>query len=118
MQYAIIRSKGKQYRVSEGQVLTVDNLSLEPGKTFLFDEVLLFASGDNVNIGKPTLSDIKVTGKVIGPKRGEKIRVSTFKSKVRYRRVKGFRSTMTEVRIEKIESGSSKPTKSVLKPVS
>jgi large subunit ribosomal protein L21 len=100
MKYAVIKTGGKQYKVSEGDVIDIDRIIAKDGAV-TFDEVLLIATDAGVKIGKPML-DAKVEGKVLEDFRGEKIRVSKFKSKVRYRRVSGFRAELTKVQIEKI----------------
>ena len=102
MKYAVIRTGGKQYRVAEGDEIEVDKLEAEKGKAFTFDEVLLFVDGDKVKIGQPLVKGVKVKAKIIDQIKGKKIRVATFKAKARYRRVKGFRSRLTKVKIEKI----------------
>lgn len=114
MNYAVIKSGGKQYKVSEGSVVELDRLSQKDGD-ITFEEVLLFAGEGSLKIGKPFLSGIKVTGKIVKEKKGQKIRVAKFKAKSRYRRVTGFRSSLSVVKIEKVEEfkkGSSKLKKS------
>ena len=101
MNYAIIKTGGKQYKVSEGDVIEVDRLPETEGKV-VFDQVLLLVNDNGVKIGKPTISGEKVEGKVLSVFKGVKVRVSKFKSKVRYRRVSGFRASLTKVQIEKI----------------
>lgn len=108
MEYAVIRTGGKQYRVSAGDVLEVDKLAGDNDSSISFDDVLLWVSSSAVKIGKPKLSDVKVKAKILEQKKGDKIRVSKFKSKVRYRKTIGFRALLSKVMIEKIESiGSS-----------
>ena len=102
MKYAVIKTGGKQYKVSEGDVLEVDKLPIEAGKNVLFDQVLLLVTDEQVKVGKPLVSGAKVEGKVLEQKKGEKVRVAKFKAKVRYRRVTGFRAKLTKVQIEKI----------------
>ncbi len=102
MKYAVIRTGGKQYRVAEGDEIEVDKLEAEKGKPFTFDEVLLFVDGDKVKVGQPLVKGVKVKAKVVDQLKGKKIRVATYKAKARYRRVKGFRSRLTKVKIEKI----------------
>jgi large subunit ribosomal protein L21 len=101
MKYAIIKTGGKQYKVAEGDIIEIDKLPEETGKV-VFDQVLLLVTDNGVKIGKPTVTGEKVEGKVLGSFKGTKIRVSKFKSKVRYRRVTGFRASLTKVQIEKI----------------
>ena len=109
MKYAVIKTGGKQYKVSEGDVLEVDRLKVEKDGEVSFDEVLLLVSDSGIKIGKPTVSGEKVEARVIDNIKGEKIRVSKFKSKVRYRRVTGFRASLSRVQIDKI--GVSKEVK-------
>lgn len=103
MEYAVIKTGGKQYRVSAGDILEVDKLPVKKDEIVAFDEVLLWVSGDKIKVGTPKLLNIKVKAKVLEQKKGEKIRVAKFKSKVRYRRVMGFRPLLTRIQIEKIE---------------
>lgn len=112
MEYVVIRTGGKQYRVSPGDIIEIDKLLFEKEQSITFDDVLLWvadgsslSAGRQVKIGTPIVSDVKVKAKVLDQVKGEKIRVAKFKSKVRYRRVSGFRAQLTRVQIEKIESG-------------
>lgn len=102
MEYVIIKTGGKQYKVSSGDVLEVDRLTGEKDSKVVFDEVLLKVTDDSVKIGNPFLKGVKVEAKLIEQTKGDKIRVSKFKSKVRYRRVAGFRSSLSKVLVEKI----------------
>jgi len=101
VKYAIIKTGGKQYKVAEGDIIEVDKLP-ENEEKVIFDQVLLLVTDGDVKIGKPTISGEKVEAKILGSLKGIKIRVSKFKSKVRYRRVSGFRASLTKVQIEKI----------------
>lgn len=114
MKYAVIKTGGKQYRVSEGDIIEVDKLEVKEDLVF-FDNVLLLVSDDSVQIGKPFILDAKVKGKLLEQKKGEKIRVAKFKSKVRYRRVAGFRAMLSKVQIDKIESSKIKESAKILK---
>ena len=111
MNYAIVKNGGKQYKVSFGDTIEIDNLYQEEGKV-TFDEVLLLVNEGDIKIGNPLVSNAKVLGKLIENKKGEKIRVAKFKSKVRYRRVTGFRPMLSVVKIEKIESSGKSPKSS------
>lgn len=115
MDYAVIKTGGKQYKVREGDILEVDKLPAKKDSEVIFDEVLLWVSDEEglpadrqVKIGTPTLSNVKVKARVLEQIKGEKIRVAKFKAKSRYRRVMGFRSLLTRVQIEKIESSIKK----------
>jgi len=109
MQYAVIKTGGKQYRVSEGDTILVDRLSQENGK-ISFNEVLLLVNDSDVKVGKPFIAGEAVEGNIVEHLKGDKIRVSKYKSKVRFRRTTGFRASLTKVQIEKI-GGVSKAKK-------
>lgn len=110
MKYAVIKTGGKQYRVSEGDIIEIDRLAAELDHQVEFDKILLFVADDTVKIGKPNLTDVSVKGKVLEQIKGKKIRVAKFKAKARYRRVTGFRSQLTSVKIDKVELKKSKST--------
>jgi large subunit ribosomal protein L21 len=106
--YAIISLGGKQYRVQEGERLVVDRVPHGEGKSFHPD--VLFTGGE----GKPNLAPrIQVTAKVVGERRGEKIRIGKYRAKKGYRRHTGFRAAQSEIEIQSIgaksASSSSKP---------
>lgn len=101
MKYAVITSGGKQYKVEEGQTLALDRLSQKDG-TIRFDNVLLMVNDNDVQMGTPYVPGLVVTGKILGEEKGEKIRIAKYKSKVRYRRVTGFRASLTRIQIEQI----------------
>lgn len=102
MRYAVVSTGNKQYKVSEGEIIDIDQLSVPSQDSYTFPHVLLFVDEDKRKVGLPYISDIKVIGKILEHTKGKKIRVAKFKSKVRYRRVKGFRPSLTRVKIEKI----------------
>ena len=112
----MIRSGGKQYRVGVGDIVEIDKLPVAKDATVTFDDVLLWVAdpstssgqvGRQIKIGTPRVNDVSVKAKVLEQKKGEKIRVAKFKSKVRYRRVTGFRAQLTRVQIKGIETGNS-----------
>lgn len=108
MKYAVIKTGGKQYKVEEGDVLEIDRLSKIKDEKVVFEDVLLVVTDSGIKIGNPNVSGVKVEGKIIDNIRGEKIRVSKFKSKVRYRVTTGFRAELSQVQIEKIGAGAEK----------
>lgn len=116
MKYAVIKTGGKQYKVSEGDVIEIDRISGKDGK-FSFEEVLLLVNDGKVTVGKPFIKGEKVEAKILEDLRGEKIRVSKFKSKVRYRRTTGFRAALTKVEIQQIGIAKAKVEVKVVKPV-
>ncbi len=100
--FAVIGTGGKQYLVKEGDVVVVDNLGLEKGAKVSFDTLAVFEDqGKNLEIGRPLLQN-KTKGELIENLKGDKIRVGRFKSKVRYRKVRGYRHQLSKVRIIKI----------------
>jgi large subunit ribosomal protein L21 len=103
MKYAVIKTGGKQYKVIEGDIIEVDKLELKD-ENVVFDSVLLIVEDENLTVGKPFIEGAKVKAKLLEQKQGKKVRVAKFKSKVRYRRVSGFRAKLSKVQIEKIES--------------
>lgn len=117
MKYSVIQSGGKQYRVSEGDIIQIDKLSGKEGEEVVFPSVLLYVSDGSVTLGKPYVENLRVSGKLIRHTKGEKLRIAKFKAKARYRRVTGFRSSLSEVKIEQIvqspvtkETRKKKPT--------
>ena len=113
MKYAIVKLGGKQYKVRENQEILFDRLDIPKDKKYDFQEILMIRTDSDVFIGKPYVNDARVTGKVIGEVKGEKITIAKYKSKVRYRRKIGFRPKYSKILIEKIEKG--KKTKSTAK---
>jgi len=103
MDYVIVNFKGHQYQIRPNQELIVDRLDVKAEKEFTIDQVLLIKDGKKVSIGQPTVSDAKVTAEVIEHFKGEKIRVSKFRPKTRYRRVKGFRPFLTKIKVKDIK---------------
>lgn len=103
MNYAVIKSGGKQYVVKPNESFTTDKIEGKSGDKVSFDEVLLFVDGESSKLGTPFVSGVKVEGKIVEQKLGDKIRVAKYKSKSRYRKVKGFRPNLTEVMIESIK---------------
>ncbi|MBI5049991.1 MAG: 50S ribosomal protein L21 [Nitrospirae bacterium] len=99
--YAVIETGGKQYRVSEGDVIKVEKLNAEG--TVDFDKVLMVSDGTKVDFGYPFLSSAKVTAEVLGDKKAEKVLVFKQRPRKGYRRLRGHRQPYTEVRIKNIE---------------
>ena len=94
---SIIESGGKQYLVKTGNIIQVETLDTEAGKTVTFDKVL-FQDG---TVGKPFIAGATVTGKVLKQGRGAKVHVLKFKPKSKYRRKIGHRQAYTEIEIIK-----------------
>jgi len=100
--YAIFETGGKQYKVSEGDVIRVEKLNFEEGDTVTFDRVLLVSKSGKVSTGTPTVEGARIEAKVLEQGKGPKILVFKYKSKVQYRKRKGHRQPFTRVQIEKI----------------
>jgi len=102
--YAIIETGGKQYRVSEGDVLKVEKLDIADNETVTFDNVVLVSDGDKVSCGTPYVAKATVTADVLKTEKGKKVLV--FKKKMRkgYKRLKGHRQQHTSVKITKISA--------------
>ncbi|HEX3551555.1 MAG TPA: 50S ribosomal protein L21 [Candidatus Elarobacter sp.] len=100
--YAIVETGGKQFRVSEGDVIRTDLIESEVGASVTFDRVILAADGDDVSIGSPLVSGASVTGTVLRQAKDKKILVFKYKPKKRVRKLNGHRQPYAEVRIDKI----------------
>ncbi len=113
--YAIIRSGGKQYRVSEGDLVDIERLDGPVGQQVNFDDVLAVSSEDEVKFGDPILSSAKVSGTIADHGKSKKVLVFKFKRRKMYRRKQGHRQLFTRVRIDEIAFDSGTPTKKVVK---
>jgi large subunit ribosomal protein L21 len=100
--YAIVETGGKQFRVSEGDIIRTDLIETEVGSSITFDRIVLAADGDDVSIGTPVLSGVTVSGTVLRQAKDKKILVFRYKSKKRIRKLNGHRQRFAEVRIDKI----------------
>ncbi len=101
--YAIIATGGKQYKVSEGDVIRVEKLGKEAGSSVVFDRVLAVNNGSLV-VGKPTVENATVAASVVKEGKGKKIVVYKYKSKTGYHKKNGHRQAYTEVKIDKINA--------------
>ncbi len=102
--YAVIRDRGAQYRVEEGQTLDVALMDAAPGSEVVIGEVLMIGDTDDVKIGAPLVANARVIAEVVGEARGEKIVVFKYKRKKRYRRRTGHRQDYTRLAIKAIEA--------------
>ncbi len=107
MQYAVIKLNSRQYKVKPGDVIEVEKLNYKKAEEVSFADVLLISSDGKVVLGTPTINGALVKATVLGETKGEKVRVSKFKAKVRYRRVTGKRQSLTKIKIEDIVSKES-----------
>lgn len=104
MDYAVIDFKGHQYQVRPDQELVVDRLDAAEDEKFNINKVLLIKDGDQVSIGKPLVEKANVVAQVLEHYKGDKIRVTKFKAKSKYRRVIGFRPHLTKIKIINIKT--------------
>ena len=108
--YAIIKSGGKQYRVTEGQTIKLEKLVAEAGNNVDFGDVLMVANGDNLHVGAPYVKDAKVTAEVMDQGRATKIEVLKFKRRKHHMKRLGHRQDYTAVKITGILLGTEKLT--------
>ena len=101
--YAIIATGGKQYTVSEGDIINVEKLGVNAGDTVTFDQVLFVNDGD-AKVGNPTVAGASVTASVIGEGKDKKVIVYKYKRKTGYHKKNGHRQLYTQVKIEKINA--------------
>ena len=99
--YAIIATGGKQYKVSEGDIITIEKLGKEAGEKVVFDQVLAVSDGD-LTVGAPTVSGATVDASVVNEGRAKKVIVYKYKRKTGYHKKNGHRQSFTKVKIEKI----------------
>lgn len=104
--YAVIKTGGKQYRVTEGSTLKVERLEAEEGSTLDLTDVLMVADGDNVKVGTPLVDGAKVTAKVVSHGRGPKVRIMKFRRRKHHQKQTGHRQAYTEISIDKIAAGA------------
>lgn len=104
--YALIASGGKQYRISEGQKIKLEKLPADVGNTIEFDQVLLVADGDNIQIGAPFIKGMKVTGEVVSQGRGKKVHILKFRRRKHHMKQAGHRQSFTEIKITGIGKSS------------
>ncbi len=102
--YAVIKTGGKQYKVSEGEFLKVERLDAEAGTSINLNEILMVADGDDVKIGTPFVEGSQVSATIESHGRHKKIRIVKFKRRKHYRRQMGHRQDYTEIKIEKISA--------------
>jgi len=106
MDYAVIQTGGKQYRVAPGDEILVEKLEGDPGTELAFDEVLLTSTGGSLQIGTPTVTGASVTAEIIGQGRAKKILVFKKKRRKKYRKRQGHRQYETRIRVAEIRPGA------------
>jgi large subunit ribosomal protein L21 len=102
--YAVIKTGGQQFRVTEGTTLKIEKLEVATGKEVIFKEVLMVADGDNVQIGTPMLAKATVEAKVIAQGKGKKVTIIKFRRRKHSMKTQGHRQLYTEIKITKIKA--------------
>ena len=100
--YAVVKTGGKQYRVSPGDSIDVEKLPYELGEQIELDKVLLVTNGSGTQIGRPRVEGAKVKATVTRQAKGRKVIIFKIRSSKRYRRRKGHRQHFTRLRIDEI----------------
>lgn len=100
--YAVIKTGGKQHRVSEGEMLSVEKIVGSKGDEVVFSEVLMVADADNVRVGTPIVEGAKVIGVIMEQKKNKKINVFKMKRRKGYHKKTGHRQQQTSMRIKAI----------------
>ena len=98
--YAIIKTGAKQYRVSEGDVLSVEKLAGEKGSEVVFSDVLMVSDKDNVKIGRPFVEGASVTGEIVGQLQGPKLLILKMKRRKGFRKTTGYRQELPSTTIK------------------
>lgn len=111
---AVIRTGGKQYYVTAGDILEVEKLAGGVGESITLDDVLMISSDDEVTVGQPTVENAAVTAKITGQYRGNKIMVFRYRPKKRIRVRRGHRQYVTRLEIESIKFGDQEYTAPVV----
>lgn len=106
--YAVIKSGGKQHRVTEGETLKLEKIEAATGETIQFDEVLLIANGEEVKIGTPLVDGAAVSAEVVSHGRSEKVRIIKFRRRKHSMKRQGHRQWYTEVKITDIAASGAK----------
>ena len=115
--YAVIETGGKQYRVQEGDVLTIEKLNVEAGDKVEFDKVLVLAKEGDLKVGAPYVEGAKVFGEVVENGKGQKVIIYKYKANKDYRKKQGHRQPYTMVKIESLDGSAPKaaPAKAEVK---
>ena len=97
--YAVVKTGGKQYRISAGERLRVEQILAEVGAEVVLDQVLLVANGEDLSLGTPIVSGATVTARVVSHGRGAKVRIFKMRRRKHYRKSQGHRQNYTEIEI-------------------
>ncbi len=102
--YAVIKTGGKQYRISQGETLKIETVAGDVGSAIVLDKVLMIGNGDTISVGKPLLAGATVTATIVSNGRGDKIRIFKMRRRKHYQKHQGHRQNYTEIRIDGISA--------------
>jgi large subunit ribosomal protein L21 len=100
--YAVIKTGGKQYRVTPGEKLKIEQIPADIGSEIVLDQVLMVADGEALKVGAPLVVGATVKATVVAHGRGDKIKIFKMRRRKHYRKTQGHRQNFTEIRIETI----------------
>jgi len=103
--YAVIKTGGKQYRVSAGEKVRIETIEAAVGAEVVLDQVLMVGDGDKVSVGKPLIAGAAVKATVVGHGRGDKVRIFKHRRRKHYKKQAGHRQNYTEIQISGISAG-------------
>jgi len=102
--YAVIKTGGKQYRVSAGETLKIETVAGDVGSAVVLDKVLMVGEGDKVTVGKPLINGASVKATIVSHGRGDKVKIFKMKRRKHYQKHQGHRQNYTEIRIDGISA--------------
>ena len=102
--YAVIKTGGKQYRISAGEKLKIEQITADVGSEVVLDQVFMFADGSNIKVGTPLVEGATVTATVIAHGRHDKVRIFKMRRRKHYQKHQGHRQNYTEIRIDGISA--------------
>jgi large subunit ribosomal protein L21 len=102
--YAVIKTGGKQYRVTEGETLKIESVAGDVGGAIVLDKVLMVGNGDKVSVGKPLLSGASVKATIVSNGRHDKVTIFKMRRRKHYQKHQGHRQNYTEIRIDGISA--------------
>ena len=102
--YAVIKTGGKQYRVTKGETLKIESLAGDVGSAITLDKVLMVGNGDKVSVGKPMLTGATVTATIVANGRHDKVKIFKMRRRKHYQKHQGHRQNYTEIRIDGISA--------------
>jgi len=100
--YAVVKTGGKQYRITPGEKLKVEQISADVGAEVVLDQVLMVGDGDSVRLGQPTLAGTTVKATVVSHGRGDKVTIFKMRRRKHYQKHQGHRQNYTELKIDSI----------------